>query len=50
MSPIFFREVTEFTSWEGPGIFVRGGENFDKAPPVGGVKSKVAPLGGGEKF
>ena len=26
------REVTEFTSGEGPGIFVRGGENFDKAP------------------
>ena len=44
------REVTEFTSGEGPGIFVRGGENFDKAPPAGGVKFKVAPPAGGEKF
>ena len=33
------REVTELTS----GIFVCGGENFDKAPPVGGIKIKVAP-------
>ena len=38
------REVTEFTSGEGPGIFVRGGKNFDEAPPAGGVKFKAAPL------
>ena len=44
------REVTEFTSGEGPGIFVRGGKNFDEAPPAGGVKFKAAPPAGGEKF
>ena len=42
--PCAIREVAEFTSGEGPGIFVRGGENFDEAPPAGGVKFKVAPL------
>ena len=39
------REVTAFTSGEGPGIFVRRGENFDEAPPAGGVKFKVASTG-----
>ena len=36
------REVTEFTSGEA-GIFARGGENFEVAPPVGGAKFSEAP-------
>ena len=49
--PIYvIREVTEFTSGEGPGIFVCGGENFDKAPPARGVKLKVPPLLEAKKF
>ena len=44
------REVTEFTSGEGPGIFVRRGENFDEAPPAGGVNLRWPPPARGEKF
>jgi len=37
------RELTEFTSWGGAGIFVRGGPKFLVAPPAEGAKFSVPP-------
>ena len=39
----YLREATEFTSGEGPGIFVRGCEYFDKPPPLPEAKILGGP-------